>query len=272
MSVLSTIAPFGFGYDTGEFLRAYAAIGCTRAQFYRKPGTEIRPEDAARVAADAKTPIDSIHGAFGEAIDPSSPDPDERARCLRLYEEEARFTRDLGADTIVVHPARFNDGRAVLSPDEANELQESRWAPLDDFMRRLAELAERQGVRFCIENQPRNCPLGHDPVALAARIDAVGAERLRMCFDTGHAHLVGDAPDLLRQCLPVVGYIHAHDNDARLDNHRMPGDGSIDWDRLAQVVRASPATRMLEVFYDAKQVRGLADAGFADPLRSMLAL
>ncbi len=272
MSVLSTIAPFGFGYDTGQFLRAYSAIGCVRAQFYRSPGAEIRAEDAAGQAAEAGTPFDSMHGAFGESIDPSSDNADERERCLRLYEEEARFTLDLGADAVVVHPARFNIERVVLSPEDAAAQQAARWPFLDDFMVRLADVGERLGVRFLIENQPRNCPLGHDPVALAAHIEAVGAPSIRMCFDTGHAHLVGDATDLLRQCLPVVEYVHAHDNDGSLDNHRMPGDGSIDWDRLSAAISETNATRMLEVFYDAAQIRSMEADGLARRLRAWLAL
>lgn len=271
------MATFGFGADTARLLSAFHALGCTTCQFYREDNVRVPPADAQRLAEAAGLRFDSIHGLFGEHIDPSSPDSVERARCLTLYEEEGRLARDLGGPAVVVHPACFNPARRIMPFAEAAAAQERRWPALEDFLPRLAEVGHRLGVTYLIENQPRNCPLGHDPAALAERLRNVGSPQLRMCFDTGHAHMTGDSTDAVRACADVIDYLHVHDNDAHTDQHLMPGDGTIPWSGQHGVAaalhdNAVAAPRMLEVFYPPDQLEQLAAGALAAQLKLLLAL
>jgi sugar phosphate isomerase/epimerase len=274
---LATVATFGFGADTARLLRAFRALGCATCQFYREDGAPVALDFARRTAASAGLRFDSVHGAFGEHIDPSSPDPAERARCLALYEEEGRLALDLGGPAVVVHPACFNADRRVMAPGEADAAQEHRWPALEDFLPRLADIGQRLGVTYLIENQPRNCPLGHDPAGLADRVRQVGASHVRMCFDTGHAHLTGDVADAIRACADVIDYLHVHDNDGSSDQHLMPGDGSIPLSGRRGVAEALrecgvAAPRMLEVFYTPEQLEQFAAGDLPQRLRTLLAL
>ncbi|HYE02219.1 MAG TPA: sugar phosphate isomerase/epimerase [Phycisphaerales bacterium] len=263
MAALATIAPFGFDFDTPRLLAAYAALGCRSCQFYRNEAAPPDPATVARLASAAGLRIDSIHGVFGYDYDPSSPDPRERARCLEVYAAEARLCRHLGGSMVVVHPSAWTPQRRVLAPAEAEQVQGARWEDLDDFLRRLADVAAHAEVIFLLENQPRNCYLGHDAPRLAQHVLRIGAPGIRMCLDVGHAHITGDAAEIIRQCAPAIQYFHVHDNDGLEDSHLMPGEGTMRWDVVGQTMReAAPhAVRMLEVFYPEPRVEAILARG-----------
>ncbi|MBY0307499.1 MAG: sugar phosphate isomerase/epimerase [Phycisphaerales bacterium] len=271
---LATTVPFGFDFDPGRFMRAYRALGACRLQFYRNESRPPTARDALETARAAEMPFDSIHGLFGEHLDPTGPSPEHTAHCLSVYEQEGRLAIDLGGPMVVVHPSGWTPARAELTPDQAAEAAGPRRPRLDAFMRRLADTGERLSVTYLIENQPYNCYLGHDPVGLAAQVAAVGSRRIRMCYDTGHAHITGDVYRSLATCAPVIDYLHVHDNNGTQDAHLMPGapGGTIDWPRLASVIQAAAisAPRMLEVFETEAQVERRAEDKFGRRLHQWL--
>ena len=271
---LACIAPFGFTFDIRRFLRAYAQAGCTTCQFYRNEQNPPTVREALAAAADAGLRFDSIHGVFGYHLDPSSPDAGHRAHCLKVYEDEGKLAKDLGGPLVVVHPAKWNENRLEMSRPEVEASSRERWPHLADFLSRLAETGERLGVTYLIENQPLNCPLGHDAAALAAAVRSIGSPAIAMCLDSGHAHITGDAAEAVRACADVIGYLHIHDNDGRLDDHRMPGDGTLDWGAFAAALRETGlgAVRMLEVFYDEAKVEGLNAGGLRARLAAQCAI
>ncbi len=265
MRSLSTTVPFGFDFEVPRFLAAYRGLGCVSAQFYRNTSNAPTPAEALRAIAAAGMSFDSIHGVFGPDIDPSSPDASHRAKCLSTYESEARLARDLGVRQVVVHPSANRADFTYFDRAEANRLQAGRWPHLDDFMRRLADIGDRVAAVFLIENVPHYSPLGHDPAELARRIVSLNRPSVRMCFDTGHAHVTGDVFSTFRAAAPAIDYLHIHDNDGAADDHRMPGDGTIDWTRFGAALRESALSVpcMLEVFYPVPRVEALAQNGRA---------
>jgi len=293
VSYLATIAPFGFDFDPPEFLRAYRSLGAKAAQFYRNEANPPTVDEAVRAATDAGVPFDSIHGLFGEHIDPTSPDAAERARCVGVFREEGQLAAELVERTsalrdpeawglrgdsspiVVVHPSAWNPGRREMSYEEAEDAQEPRWAALGEFLAAMADVGRSLGVVYAIENQPRNCPLGHDAFALACAVRDIASPFIRMCLDTGHAHITGDVVEGLRSAGDVVAYLHVHDNDATIDDHRVPGEGTIDWSAFASMLRERGivAPRMLEVFLAEGKVREWsADVARRADLRRMLAI
>lgn len=267
---LSTVAPFGFDFDPERFLLAYKRVGCTSAQYYYNRNNIPEISEVLAVFERVGMTIDSTHGIFGSDIDPSSPDPEHRHHCLRIYEQEARIARDLGARMIVVHPAAHRPTTPEapyefprIPPEEARREQSIRTPHLIDFLRRLAEVGQKHDVAFIVENMGFVVPIGHDAPLLGSMIATIGSRHIRMCFDTGHAHFTGDVYAAIKQCAPVIGYIHLHDNDKHKDNHLMPGEGTIDWARIATLLGelgiAVPC--MLEVFEPESATEHRADAG-----------
>lgn len=274
MPDLSVTVPFGFTFDVPRFLRAYTRVGVRSVQFYRNEQNPPTLGEALRTVQSAGLRYDSIHGVFGPHLNPSSDDPEHRRHCLKVYEDEGRLALDLGGPMVVVHPSGQTPGLKPLTREEIRAYSAAHWVHLHEFMVALREIGERLGVTYLIENQPLNCPLGDDPVELAARVKAVGSPRVRLCYDTGHAHITASVPETALAVAGLVEYWHIHDNDATTDDHRMPGDGTIDWERFREVLASTgnPAPRMLEVFYDEARVERLADEGLGDRLRRQMAL
>lgn len=272
MAVLAAVAPFGFSFDPVRLLRAYCDAGITTAQFYRNEQNPPTVADALKAAQQAGVRFDSIHGVFGFHLDPSSEDAAHRQHCLEVYEAEGRLASDLGGPMVVVHPAAWNPGMRSMSVAEVEASSAVRWPRCVEFMHRLAEVGQRLGVVYLIENQPYNCPLGHDPIEMANRVAAVKSPHIRMCLDTGHAHITGDVVQAMREAAPMIAYLHIHDNDGQQDDHRMPGDGTIDWSAFAGALKSTgnQAPRMLEVFYDEARVEALNKSGLKARLAAAL--
>ncbi|MCK4873385.1 MAG: sugar phosphate isomerase/epimerase [Phycisphaerales bacterium] len=269
---LATTAPFGFDADPVRFMKAYAQAGATTAQFYRNPEKPdcVTVVDALAASEAAGTPYDAIHGLFGDHLDPSSPDGAMRWHCLETYEAEGKIALDLGGPMVVVHPASMLPGEKHTT----DAIVAQRTPHLVDLMRRLADVGERLGVTYLIENLPAFFHLGSDAAALSRLVLDVGSSRLAMCFDTGHAHMTGDVCESLRAAAPAIRYIHINDNDGTDDDHKMPGDGTIDWDAFARTVRELDlhVPMMLEVFMSEADVEMRISQGLAADLARILAL
>jgi len=187
---------------------------------------------------------------------------------METYRREADLARELvgdfGTPMIVVHPAApIPEGER---PGEGE--RRGRVNPLRRSLDDLARMGQASGVVFLIENLPANCWCGQDPVELAGMLDDVDSPHLQLCFDTGHALMTGTVADRLAAAAGRVGYLHVHDNDGRVDDHRMPGDGKIDWSAVGAVLADLPADlpAMLEVFYPAERLRQMLEAGLGDRL------
>lgn len=272
--LLSTTAPFGFDFDPLQFLIAYRELGCRSAQFYRNPEKPPSTSEALAIAASAGVPFDSIHGLFGAHIDPSSPDADHREQCLAIYDAEAQLALDLGVSSVVVHPSANRADYQPYDPGQAAALEMQRWRHFDDFARRLNDIGVRRNVTFLVENVTYVFPLGHNAIALARHVLAVGSRHVRMCFDSGHAHVTGDAARNLAACAPAIDYLHIHDNDGLDDKHLMPGHGTLNWSHFAGALDASAlqVPCMLEVFYPVEQVQSLALEGHRARLEQACAI
>lgn len=270
MACLATVAPFGFEtLDTRTLLPLYHRLGCRACQFYRNVANQPRVEDVLAIVADAGLTLDSIHGVFGPQYDPSSPSEPERQFAMTAYRSEAELAVSLDAPKIVVHPGpQMPDGTAFFDPSP-----ERRAAALKRSFDDLAKIADEMGVRFLIENLPPNFLAGGDPPQLAAMIRDFDHPRIRMCFDTGHAHISGEAAEALQQSIDVIDYLHISDNDARKDSHLVPGKGTCPFDEMASHIAKLDHTvsAMLELFESPRSLEGHLASGLADRLADWFA-
>ena len=91
----------------------------------------------------------------------------------------------------------------------------------------LCLYAKQRSVILAIENMTGEYA---SPSALRQFVADTRLHDLRLCFDTGHAHLwegVRPAFDAMRD---LVVTTHLHDNSGERDDHLFPYQGSIDWD------------------------------------------
>lgn len=248
MPSLSTVAPFGFDdLPPDQLLPLYQSLGAISCQYYRNEQNPPANEHATQLANNASLHIDSIHAIFGPTHDPSSPDEPTRLAAIQTYTREANLALSLNAPALVVHPAPLNAENRNVTATEYT----ARRKALIKSLHELADIGQSLKATFLIENLPNIAPFGHDVTDLAQIIREANSPHIRMCFDTGHAHITSNIYQSLQDAADVIDYLHIHDNDGSIDTHLMPGEGTIDWPKLSQIIKShiSNIPSMLELFY-----------------------
>jgi hydroxypyruvate isomerase len=114
----------------------------------------------------------------------------------------------------------------------------TRWAAAYRAYSGLAELAERAGITYCLENL--NTKLDHPGYALAAVDDvaavvrAVDSPHLRLLLDVYHAQVQeGNLVATIERVADLIGHVQVADVPGRHE----PGTGEIDYPRVAAALR-----------------------------------
>jgi sugar phosphate isomerase/epimerase len=107
-------------------------------------------------------------------------------------------------------------------------------------------------VRICIENLP-GCPEHHQREMFDRLFERYDPDFMGLCFDTGHGNLHSkNCLDLARRYLQRLFIAHIHDNHGAfpapgaassvrdLDEHRIPFEGTFNWQGFAELLAGSP--------------------------------
>lgn len=274
-------------WPSPAMLKSFEAGGFSRAQVHAPPASLLAdPRQCLRHAATladvfATTELKPVVHAPG-GLRLGRREADRAASGLLSYAEE------LGASHVVYHACALPD-----APDSEDALRfEAR------SLAALATEAERLGVTIAIENLapvfPGPEPLSANPMALRGVAHRIGSERVGLCLDLGHAHIIADLRHtsleaLVEPVLDVVTLFHVHDNlgarwqphgseavldPLRLDLHLPPGRGTLPWSRLLPWLAGHPAPAVLEIHPPHRQraaeshraFRELADAPDQAPI------
>ena len=119
-----------------------------------------------------------------------------------------------------------------------HEVTGARWLTAHRTLSRLAELGERAGVTFCLENL--NLLVDHPGVPFAraadtlALVEAVDRPGLRLMLDLYHAQIgEGHLIELVRRAGPLIGEVQVADVPGRCE----PGTGEINYPAIARYLR-----------------------------------
>jgi sugar phosphate isomerase/epimerase len=105
----------------------------------------------------------------------------------------------------VQHVARHRD-----IPDDR------KWDAAFSSLEHLSLFARHRGVTIAIENTPGEMAT---PANLKNFLEQTRLTSVKMCFDTGHAHLDGGVPAALEVVRDYVVTTHVHDNAGERDDH-----------------------------------------------------
>ena len=86
--------------------------------------------------------------------------------------------------------------------------------------------AKQRGAQIVLENIPNAMTT---PERLLQFIQYTRMDDLRICFDTGHAHMTGDVSPAFQALKSRIVSTHVHDNLRDKDAHLFPFEGDIDW-------------------------------------------
>jgi sugar phosphate isomerase/epimerase len=255
---LGTVAAIGFAeFEPEQWLACFRALGCTVVQAYRNQTLKVSLAQMREAIASGGMPCDSLHGVFGEEFDPSAPDETVRRYAVNTYKAEGDLALALGGPLVVVHCSTIR--RDGVDPQE----RAVRVKQLKKSIAELGRFGEENDVQYAFENLPNYHPVGWDVGELAGILSELGAPNTGMCFDAGHANMVGDAVASLADAADRMIYLHLSDNSGRSDAHEMPTYGTMDMDAFGRKLYAIgySGTAMLEVFYSVDKLRKLLDEG-----------
>ena len=264
---LGTVTAIGFDeFEPAEWLGCWRQLGCEVAQVYRNQDQHVPLEQVQEAIAAGGIPCDSLHGVFGEAFDPSNPEEEARRFAVDTYKREGELCNAIGGHLVVVHCATVR--REGISRQE----RAARVGQLGRSISELGAFGAGCGITYAFENLPGYHAIGSDVGELADILTEAAAPNTGMCFDCGHANMVGDPVATVGRTRGQMVYAHISDNNGEGDEHKMITYGTIDADALARALCkiGYNGTFMMEVFCSAERLRRLIDEGMAERLARII--
>jgi sugar phosphate isomerase/epimerase len=163
---------------------------------------------------------------------------------LELVRNRIEMTARIGGDAVVMHI-----GSEPAEPAAAQAFWDVARRTFDE----LEPAARHAGVRIALEN---GVPANFSSIRRVFGL--YGPDYVGLCYDSGHGNIVGTGLDFLDECKDRLTVVHLHDNDGASDQHRLPGMGTVDWERLARLVAASAYRKPLSLEVSQKN-SGLED-------------
>lgn len=208
-----------------------------RARRIRDLGFQVEIWDWTRhdVAALART--GAVFSSITGYIRGTLTDEDGAAELLRTAEESVKVAEQLGCPRLNLHGTGLDDQGLPVVP--VHQTTGPMWIAAHRTLSKVAELGERAGVTFTLENL--NTAVDHPGVPFAraedtlALVEAVGRPGLRMNLDLYHAQIgEGNLIELLRRAdgLGLIGEIQVADVPGRCE----PGTGEINYPAIAQTL------------------------------------
>ena len=202
-------------------------VFATRSHFDYHDAAAI--DQLAEWLSDTRLTFHSMHAPIFEGLLPgdrwvgplSNATGDEKRRAAAIAETRAALAlaRRLPYRFLVVHLG-IPTG-APASPGDNNPETARR------SLEEIVTLAAESGVRVAVEVIPN---VLSTPDALVQLIeDQLDGLDVGICFDYGHANLMGDLAEAIETVSGHLWTTHVHDNKGREDDHLVPFMGTIDW-------------------------------------------
>jgi sugar phosphate isomerase/epimerase len=210
----------------GEVARAEVSaieLFCSRAHFDYRSADDAR-ELASWLAGNNLT-LHSIHSPTmrdsypqRESGTPLSISDPERIRRQEAVDEIKR-----ALDLVECVPFRYCVQHVAQPRDIPDQ---RRWDAAFSSLELLSLFAKQRGVTLALENTPGEMAT---PVNLKNFLEQTRLTNVKLCFDTGHAHLEGGVVAGVEAIRDFVVTTHVHDNRGERDDHLPPYEGTIDW-------------------------------------------
>ncbi len=167
----------------------------------------------------------SFHAPFANHIDITALDDYHRQQALENLLTACDAAAILGARHIVIHPGPEREGKPP-----AEELYQ-RMKNGSQVLSIVATHCRKLGLQLLLENMLPHLLFGHTSDILYM-LGAIKETNVGTCLDTGHANLSGELFNVVHKMSGHLRMIHANDNNGDWDTHLVPGEGSIDWNRI----------------------------------------
>ncbi len=177
-------------------------------------------ENILRACGQHGVLVDSIHAPFGSLLDISSPDPDIRTTGIGLTLRAIDACRIMDCSQLMMH----------LNDRFSKEELETRIMFIEKSMAIIVDYARGRDVDLAVENLP-SAQAAELFDHILSRFPDPG---LGVCLDTSHAHLSHALYDLMEHYGRRMTAVHISDNRGEHDDHQLPFEGTIDWEKFAR--------------------------------------
>ncbi|MET0767416.1 MAG: TIM barrel protein [Aeromicrobium sp.] len=187
-------------------------------------------KDAAALKATGAAFTSMTGYVTGDLITPAGADD-----LLRTAEASIPFAQAIGCPSLNLHGTGLGEGGIPVLPVEV--VTGDMWLAAGRTLARIAELGERHGVTFVLENLNTEVDHPGTPFARAADtlalVAAVDSPHLKMNLDLYHAQIgEGNLVELIRRAAPHVGEVQVADVPGRCE----PGTGEVRWAFVARAL------------------------------------
>lgn len=169
----------------------------------------------------------SVHAPFAD-INVASPSKPISRAILKRMKKSIIYASNLDCKTWVFHPG-LKTGVSMFYPGED-------WKQNLKTIRLLFRFAKDRGVKATVENVPEPFPFLMKTVEDFQKFYAEINEDIGLVFDIGHANINEQIEDFLKQFPTEIVHVHAHDNNGETDEHLGVGFGTVDWNKVANLL------------------------------------
>lgn len=214
---LGIFAWFGVPLPFGERMRLAQACGFNEVSLWWPSQDPMKRDFVLRLPSlvrDAGLSVSDIHVPFDQTNDIWSSDAGLCDRALAVHVGWLEECREVGIPCMVMHVLRGMPEAVDVDKGLAN-------------FQVLARCAEEYGVKLALENTRRND-------ILSMVLEYTPSRNVGLCYDISHDWLHGENPGrLLGQWGERLLRVHVNDTRGKRDDHRIPGDGAIDYSIMA---------------------------------------
>jgi len=192
--------------------------------------TSGAPEALIAEAQECLKKLDLVapqaHGLLHANV--ADPDPTKCEQDIARVFSHIEIAAQLGVKTIVVHPGGKRD---------ATDLELAKILEINiEAFRRIADFASDRGMRIGIENMIYSGNTAAPDIMKL--INGIGRRNVGVTLDTSHANMCRqDIPEMIQCFGKHLIATHISDNDGSGDQHRVPGDGTIDWPSVMKALK-----------------------------------
>jgi hydroxypyruvate isomerase len=195
-------------------------------------GFQVEIWDWTRKDLDALVATGATFSSMTGYVRGNLTDPDDADELIRTAEESIRVAERLRCPRLDLHGTGLDEHGLPVTP--AHEVTGAIWLAALRTLERIAELGERAGVTFCLENL--NTEVDHPGVPFAraadtvAMVEAVGHPNLRLMLDLYRAQIgEGNLIRLIERASSLIGEVQVADVPGRCE----PGTGEINYPAIA---------------------------------------
>lgn len=172
--------------------------------------------------------VRSVHAPFGGDCNLSHLTQEKRQITIQTHQELLRRLGVGGVEILVIHPGVGGN----FTEDEMERMNE---LAIDSIFQ-ILDAAKSAGVKLALENMLPNHP-GYKIQHIMDAIKQVNSPWLKICFDSGHAHICGNMKEAMEAFGEHIITIHMQDNDGTRDMHIQPPYGTTDWQAFVKILK-----------------------------------